>query len=100
MNPIFNDYLKKRIYMKLIKQNGEKYQCVVASEEMSELQKELSKFIRGKGNRQNIIEEIADVEIMLEQLRIIFRLNEDEIQLAKNGKLHRLRKKINGGRYE
>ena len=37
-------------------------------EEMSELQKELCKHDRGKDNREAIAEEIADVQIMLEQM--------------------------------
>ena len=48
-----------------IRKNGKVMQTVVAIEEMSELQKELSKFIRGKGNRDNLIEEVADVLIMI-----------------------------------
>ena len=38
-------------------------QVIVAIEELSELQKELCKSLRGDTNYDNIIEEIADVEI-------------------------------------
>lgn len=50
-------------------------QLIVAIEEMSELTKELTKFLRGNTgnvNREHIAEEMADVYIMLEQLLIIF----------------------------
>lgn len=58
---------------------GEEKQTVVAIEELSELQKELCKAIRGKGNLGHIIEEIADVYIMLEDIKIINNISDDEI---------------------
>lgn len=51
---------------------GSEHQQLVAIEEMSELTKELCKQYRGFDNRDNIVEEIADVEIMLEQLVMVF----------------------------
>ena len=46
-------------------------QMLVAVEEMSELQKEILKNVnRKKDNRTQIIEETADVLIMLEQLQL------------------------------
>lgn len=55
---------------------GEETQMVVALEELSECQKEICKFLRGFGNAGNLAEEIADATIMLEQMRLIFGLNE------------------------
>ena len=51
---------------------GEKAQMIIAMEEMAELTKELSKFLRGSHNEGAIAEEIADVRIMLDQLEIMF----------------------------
>lgn len=51
---------------------GNDSQINVAIEEMSELTKELCKAKRNLGCKLNIAEEIADVEIMLEQLKIIY----------------------------
>lgn len=62
----------KEIYEKLIDKFGEKAQVIVAIEELSELQKALCKYLRGQTNFENIVEEIADVKIMLEQLELIF----------------------------
>ena len=50
---------------------GEEKQMIKAIEEMSELQKELCKTLIGKGNRDSLVEEIADVQIMLDQLKLI-----------------------------
>lgn len=54
-------------------------QKVVAIEELSELQKELTKDLRGKGNKENIAQEIADVLIMIAQLIKIYNI-EDEVE--------------------
>ena len=64
-------------------------------EEMSELQKELCKFKRGKSNISNIAEEIADVKIMLEQMALAFDI-EDKVELQKDLKIKRLEERIKG----
>lgn len=55
-----------------IKQHGAPTQTIKAIEEMSELQKELCKHLADKNNVSEIAEEIADVEIMLTQMKLIF----------------------------
>lgn len=50
---------------------GADAQTVMVFEEMAELQKELCKHARGKDNQEAIAEEIADVQIMLEQMMIL-----------------------------
>ena len=72
---------------------GDKMQLTVAMEEMAELQKELSKAIRGNPDYSHIAEEIADVEIMVEQLKIIFDCK-FQVSSWKHTKLERLRNKI------
>ena len=47
-------------------------QTMVAIEEMSELTKELVKQMRGRDNKDAIAEEMADVEIMMCQLRLMY----------------------------
>ena len=44
-------------------------QYIMLFEEMSELQKALCKQYRGKGDSEAIAEEIADVQIMLDQMK-------------------------------
>lgn len=56
---------------------GSALQIVVMMEEMSKLQKELCKYLRGKYSPANIAEEIADVEIMLEQMKMLFCCADD-----------------------
>lgn len=62
-------------------------------EEMSELQKELCKALRGSINQDNIAEEIADVEIMLEQMKLLFEV-ESQVDKFKEYKLERLEERL------
>lgn len=75
MNKI--DYEARReIYEKAIARNGTLLQCIVAVEELSEAQKEVCKLLREEGSTDRLAEEIADATIMLEQLRLMFDVNE------------------------
>ena len=68
---------------------GTQHQVVVAIEEMSELQKELCKLERGNADMNHIAEEIADVEIMLAQMKEAFNLSHS-VETHKYFKLQRL----------
>ena len=59
------------IFSAAIKTWGAEVQTLIIMEEMAELQKELCKHSRGADNRAAIAEEIADVQIMLEQMMIL-----------------------------
>lgn len=59
-------------------------------EEMSELTKEICKLKRNKLDRNHIIEEIADVEIMLEQLKYMLHVEDYEIDNYRELKINRL----------
>ncbi len=67
------------ILERIIAQNGGDKQLDVAVEEMAELTKEIIKFKRGKGDPIAIAEEIADVLIMIEQVKRICNVREDDI---------------------
>ena len=70
-----------------IKTFGEKAQEDVAIEECSELIQAISH--KHRGREHNIAEEIADVEIMLEQLKIINNCTEEVAAIHKE-KVERL----------
>ena len=55
--------------------------------------KELCKRARGKDNREAIAEEIADVQIMLEQMMILHDC-EDLVEVQKFKKTHRLKVRL------
>ena len=89
-----NDHLK--LLIEAYELWGKKSQVLIALEEMAELSKELLKNInRSKNNETEIKDEIADVYIMLEQLKLMYNISEDElIQLMEN-KLERLKTRLN-----
>ena len=72
---------------------GAEYQTKMVFEEMSELQKELCKNGRGEENSAAIAEEIADVEIVLEQMKILHDC-EQLVEAYKAQKLERLAQRI------
>lgn len=61
------------IYVSALNAFGERTQMIVALEELSECQKEICKMLRGEGNVDHLAEEIADAQIMLEQITMIFQ---------------------------
>lgn len=77
-----------------VKTYGKDSQMKMAIEEMSELTKELCKNFRGAGNTDAITEEIADVEIMLEQMIYIFECT-DKVVEWKEYKIRRLGQMLN-----
>lgn len=83
------------LYFKAIETFGTTNQTIVAIEELSELQKELTKTLRGEMNFDHVVEEIADVEIMLDQLKMMFNINELDLHRIKTKKQDRLRLRVN-----
>lgn len=79
--PDMTNEMETKIYEALVDRYGASAQIIVAIEEMAELQKALTKWLRylhelSEGNlndiRAGIREEIADVSIMLNQLELMF----------------------------
>lgn len=86
---------RKVIYEMAITKYGQMNQIIKAVEEMSELTKELCKLLvnDSKYSIECIAEEIADVTIMMEQLRLIFDIN-DEVCTMMDSKIRRLENRI------
>ena len=84
---------RKRIYEHAIDRYGIKPQLLMVIEEMSELTKEICKSFRGMDNIEQLADEAADVTIMLEQLRLIFGLN-DLICEHMDAKIERLAERL------
>lgn len=79
---------------KSIAKHGKQMQFNVCIEEMSELTKELCKNMRGFENEDMITEELADVYIMLENVKIICGIKDKDIQREVNFKLNRLEERM------
>lgn len=81
------------IFEEAIKTYGEEAQVKMVLEEVAELQKEICKLWRGRDNIQAIAEEVADVEIMLDQLKLILDITED-VQQFREKKITRLKERL------
>lgn len=82
------------IYHRALKTWGKNPQMLQVIEEMSELIKEILKNVNsGKDNISDIIEETADVEIMLEQLKCCYNIKQ-EVEDYKKQKLLKIAKRL------
>ena len=84
---------EKETLKKALQVYGDVSQINMVFEEMSELQKELCKYLRGRDNQSEIAEEIADVEIMLAQMKLLFGFS-DLVDSYRKKKIERLRRRI------
>ena len=86
---------RKNVYQAALRKWGVGLQTMMAVEEMSELTKEICKIKRGKMDLDALADEIADVTIMLEQLREIYGLN-DAVCDHMDAKILRLQSRVGG----
>ena len=84
---------RKAVYDDAIATYGIGAQLIVAVEELSELQKELCNSLRGEVRLADLQEEVADVTIMLEQIRQAFNIN-DLVCQTMDFKILRLKQRI------
>ena len=72
---------------------------VIPMEEMAELMQHLSKIIRGKEVPDDIgvLEELADVQICIDNLKIHFGIDEEKFKYAMDVKFERADRKIKKG---
>lgn len=84
---------KKQVYEQLIEKFGVENQILKCVEELNELGQALCKVNSRDTNKalatKSVIEEIADVEIMLEQIKLILGIEESDVKKMKSYKLHR-----------
>ena len=78
----FSEKERQRIIRRSIQKHSWKTKCTVAMEEFAELQQQLSKQIRGYGDRIGLLEEMADAYICLNFLESIFNIKSEDLQKA------------------
>lgn len=87
MNQQFETMLNR-----LIEKYGKEKQIIKAIEEMAELQKELCKYLigdRSENRIEKIYDEIADVKLLMLQLKVILELDSDRIAEIMQEKIER-----------
>ncbi len=67
---------------------------IKAIEEMAELTKELSKWLNYENNGKAVQEGIADVIIMMEQMKVLFDVD-GEVKKVMDEKVERLERRLN-----
>lgn len=85
---------KEEIYQKAVEQYGVEPQTKMAIEEMAELTNALMKLARGRVTVDDIVEEIADVTIMMQQLAYIYGRKNVDLQI--DYKSQRLARRLEG----
>lgn len=86
-------------YNEIIDKLGEHNQMIKCVEELTELSQVLCKVLSSDDSgatKDKAIEEIADVEIMLNQIKIILDISDEEIANMKNYKIIRTAKRYLG----
>ena len=87
---------KKQLYRKAIGHLGESLQVGMLGEEMAELTIAVNKFRRKRGVRElkKVIGEIADVKVMLEQIQVLFNIDDKEIKSEYLSKIKKLKRRL------
>lgn len=76
--------------------NEDGIHLVIVMEELSELIKEISKALRGKGDKVCLLEECADVQIGLYYIQAMFNISNYDLQKAVAVKMNRLNERLDG----
>lgn len=84
-----------QILQAAIENFGVRSRIIMAIEEMAELTNAFAKFERGRVELQDIVTEIADVTIMMEQLRLIYGPEKVDAEIER--KIKRLEKRMSNG---
>lgn len=69
----------EEVYKRIINWYGRKAQTIKACEELSELMDVLCKGLNKKMDLEALTEEMADVQVMIEQLKIIYNIPEEKL---------------------
>ncbi|MDR3289914.1 MAG: hypothetical protein LBT02_01370 [Rickettsiales bacterium] len=90
------NFFEKNGYNEMAKETLKKWgnlaEVFMLFEEMAEFQKEICKNINRKAeNVKEITEEMGDVIIVLEQMRVLFGINDDDLQKTIDYKVNRLK---------
>lgn len=87
---------REEVYKKAIGKWGDKAQLEMAQEEATELALAVRKFVRNPSSEtlEHIAEEVADVEIMIEQLKFMYPSLVESVKEQKEFKLNRLKSRV------
>ena len=80
------------ICKRLLREYGEEFELRKVQEELGELDAEIHRYLNhGEENRSKFIEEMADVQLQLTTLKIIFNITDKEIEDEVNKKIVKIK---------
>lgn len=85
--------MERAVFQKALDAWGAEAQALCLLEEMAELQDALCKYKRGRRTVEDIAEEIADVGIMLDQMKLCFHI-EETVEAQRAQKTARLAERL------
>ena len=88
----------ERVIEEALNKYGRVPQLLIAVEELGEVQKEILKFIRGNDNLNDLEQELADLEIVLEYVYRICKPDKSNIERWKKFKIDKLEKNLKEGK--
>lgn len=89
--------MNEELIASAIDKYGKEKQSIVCMEECCELAQAVSKELRGKHNKDHLVEEIADVTICIEMLKQMYAISENEIDRWIEAKQNRMLKRMQAG---
>ena len=97
-NTTFTDAECESLYDRVLASSSLERQSLHMCEEMSELGIAISHHIRGRvRDLDNVAEEMADVIIMIDEMRHLFGISRDELKTKLSAKLAKFRVKVEAG---
>ncbi len=84
----------EEVYKRIIIWYGRKAQTIKACEELSELMDVLCKGLNKKMDLEALAEEMADVQVMIEQLKIMYKIPEQKLYQIRSFKLDRTQRRM------
>jgi len=88
--------MSEKVFQECVDLWGEVSQILMAVEELNELSVELLHALRANKpfDIDRITEEIADVDLMIDQLKFIFSISDEDLHKAREKKIQRLKEII------
>lgn len=84
---------------RILQYYGPRQQCLKCAEEIAEFQTELMKCINQKGNREHLAEEMADMLLTVEYVKLVFGIEDKDIQMIMKQKLDRTESRMEHGEF-
>ena len=78
--------MKEKI-LKALNLFGQREELIKVCEELGELQAEVFKAVKGKSDREKILEELADVYFVLGYIKEIYHISDEELDENMNAKV-------------